>query len=137
MLKKNEKPVSLNEAETIIGESVQVKGHFESNGNIVVNGSLEGEIKTKGFVFIGDKANIDASVEAEEMSVKGKITGNINIKGYLSLGSSAEILGDINCSQLSIEKGAQVNGKISMGNGKEVHQEEVLKETDDKDFEIK
>ena len=56
MFKKDEKINDFNEAETIIGESVQVKGHFENNGNVVINGSLDGEIKTKGAILVGEKA---------------------------------------------------------------------------------
>ena len=40
MFKKESGLSNFNEAETIIGESVQVKGNFESNGHIVINGIL-------------------------------------------------------------------------------------------------
>ncbi|MDD3711307.1 MAG: polymer-forming cytoskeletal protein [Patescibacteria group bacterium] len=112
MFKKEQNLNNLNEVETIIGESVQVKGNFESNGNIIVNGILDGEIKTKGAILVGDKAKINANIKAEEMAVKGKVIGNLKINGYLSIGGSAGVLGDIECSQISIEKGAEINGNI-------------------------
>lgn len=113
MFKKDEKFENFNEAETIIGESVLVKGNFESNGNIIINGSLEGEIKTKGAVLVGEKSKINANISAEEMMVKGKINGDLSISGYLAIGETSSILGNIQCSQISIEKGAQINGEIS------------------------
>ncbi len=116
MFKKNEKLTDFNEAETIIGESVQVKGHFENNGNVIINGSLDGEIKTKGAILVGEKAKITANVEAEEMIVKGNINGNLKIYGYLAIGESAKIFGDIECLQISIEKGAEINGQVSINN---------------------
>ncbi|PKM91219.1 hypothetical protein CVU82_04190 [Candidatus Falkowbacteria bacterium HGW-Falkowbacteria-1] len=112
MFKKDGKFENFNEAETIIGESVLVKGNFESNGNIIINGSLEGEIKTKGSVLVGEKSKINANISAEEMMVKGQINGNLLILGYLAIGETAKILGDIECSQISIEKGAEINGKV-------------------------
>lgn len=116
MFKKDGKFENFNEAETIIGESVLVKGNFESNGNIIINGSLEGEIKTKGSVLVGEKSSINANISAEEMMVKGKINGNLSILGYLAIGETAKILGDIECSQISIEKGAEINGNVSINN---------------------
>lgn len=118
MFKKEEKLINFNEAETVIGESVQVKGHFENNGNVVINGSLSGEIKTKGAILVGEKAKIEANVEAEEMTVKGNIQGNLKVYGYLAIGESAKIFGDIECLQISIEKGAEINGSVSINNKK-------------------
>jgi len=116
MFKKDEKLTDFSEAETIIGESVQVKGHFENNGNVIINGSLDGEIKTKGAILVGEKAKITANVEAEEMIVRGSIQGNLKIFGYLAIGESAKIFGDIECLQISIEKGAEINGQVSINN---------------------
>ncbi len=118
MFKKEDLLNNVNDAETIIGESVQVKGHFESNGNIIINGSLEGDIKTKGAILVGEKSKINANIEAEEMVIKGEINGNLKINGYLSIKELAKIIGDIECVQISIEKGAEINGQVTITNKK-------------------
>ncbi len=128
MFKKESNLSNFNEAETIIGESVQVKGNFESNGNIIVNGILNGTIKTKGSILIGDKAKVSANVSAEEISVRGQITGNLDINGYIAIGSSAKIFGDIECSQISVERGAEINGKVVINNSKNNNRKEKLSE---------
>lgn len=115
MFKKDLNMENFNEAETIIGESVFVKGNFESNGNIVINGALEGEIKTKGSVLVGEKSNINANIQAQEMFVSGNITGDLNVTAYLSLSETAQIQGNIKCSQISIEKGAKIQGNLLIG----------------------
>jgi cytoskeletal protein CcmA (bactofilin family) len=130
MFKKEQNLNNLNEAETIIGESVQVKGNFESNGNIIVNGILDGEIKTKGAILVGDKAKISANIKAEEMAVKGEIVGNLKIGGYLSIGGSAKVLGDIECTQISIEKGAEINGKVVVSERKGKDNKSLKKESE-------
>ena len=126
MFKKDEKINDFNEAETIIGESVQVKGQFENYGNVVINGSLDGEMKTKGAILIGEKAKITANIQAEEMVVEGDVKGDIKVFGYLSIKETAKILGDIECLQISIEKGAEINGNLSISNKTK---EEDIKET--------
>lgn len=117
MFKKDLKPESFKDVETIIGESIKVKGNFQGQGNIVVDGSLEGSLKTQGNVFIGAKAEISGSVEAQEVIINGSINGNLLVKDYLAVGETAKITGDINCLRISVDTGAIINGKCQMGEG--------------------
>lgn len=103
------------EVETVIGPSVMVKGNLNSNGNIVIEGILNGGVKTSGEVFVGDKAQITADVEAKNARIGGEIKGNIKIDGFLQLSSTAKIFGDVECSSLAVEQGAIINGKMTMG----------------------
>jgi cytoskeletal protein CcmA (bactofilin family) len=116
MFNKQEiKPVaSSKDAETVIGPSVTVKGNLNSNGNIIIEGILKGGVKTAGEVFVGNKAQITADVEAKSSRVGGEVRGNLKIEGPLAVFSSAKIFGDIECSSLSVENGAIINGKCTM-----------------------
>jgi len=98
------------EAETVIGASVKVDGDFTSNGNVLVQGILNGSLKTKGNLRVDEGAKIKADVQAANASVSGEIEGNVTIKDNLDLGSSAKIAGDIITKVLSIEPGAVLNG---------------------------
>ena len=111
---QNEKG-GLKEAETIIGPSVKVKGNFHGQGNIVVEGILEGSLKTQSSLHIGDKAKVTANVEAKEATISGEVVGNIHAKGYLEIGPTAKITGNIEAASLSISRGAILNGKCIMG----------------------
>lgn len=120
MFRKQDEKETMKEVETIIGPSIKVKGNFNGQGNIVVEGILEGSLKTNGDVFIGDKAKISASIEAREARIGGEVSGNIKIKKYAEIVASARIFGDIECSSISVERGAIFNGKCSMmAEGKE------------------
>ena len=114
MFKQQEEKTNFKEVETIIGPSVKVKGNFNGQGNIIVEGIVEGSVKTNGNIFIGDKAKILANIEAKEAKIGGKIIGNIKVKNYLEITALANIAGDIECTSLSIEKGAVLNGKCTM-----------------------
>ncbi len=115
MFKKQEEKMELKEVETIIGPSVKVKGDFHGQGNIIVEGIVEGSIKTANNLFIGDKAKVMADIESREARIGGEISGNIKTKGYLEISSSARITGDIEAASLSIARGAVLNGKCTMG----------------------
>ena len=114
MFNKDNKEINLKQAETIIGPQIKVKGNFHGQGNVIIEGSVEGDIKTTNFLLVGDKAVINADIEAKDAKISGEIKGNIKISGYLEITSSAKISGNIEVIELSIEKGAFLNGNCLM-----------------------
>ncbi len=114
MFTKENKKIDIKEAETVIGPSIRVKGNFHGEGDIVIEGNVEGSVKTNNYLLVGNKAKIAADIEAGNAQIGGDITGNIKVKGYLELTSSAKINGNIETSEISIEKGAILNGKCIM-----------------------
>ncbi|MFH1522695.1 MAG: polymer-forming cytoskeletal protein [Patescibacteria group bacterium] len=124
MFKQQSEKANFKEVETIIGPSVKVKGNFNGQGNIIVEGALEGSLKTAGNVFIGDKAKIIASISAQQAKIGGEVNGNIKVKKSLDIVASAKIFGDIECSSLSVEPGAILNGKCTMATSMEKKKQE-------------
>ena len=108
-----------NEFETVIGPSVKVKGDFNAQGNIIVEGIVDGNLRTAGSLEVGEKAKITANVDAREAKIGGQIKGNIKVKGFLEITAAAKILGDIEAASISIERGATFNGKCIMPTGVE------------------
>ena len=102
------------EIETIIGASVKVEGDFKSDGDVLVQGIVNGSLKTKGNLKVEEGAKIKANVEAANASVWGEIAGNVTVKDSLQLGESAKIAGDIITKILSIEPGAVLHGHCSV-----------------------
>jgi|WetSurMetagenome_2_1015567.scaffolds.fasta_scaffold00849_7 cytoskeletal protein CcmA (bactofilin family) len=133
MFNKQEEKENFKDAETIIGPSVMVKGNFNSTGNIVIEGVLKGGVKTAGNVYIGDKANITADIEAKSARIGGEVRGNMRIEGSLQIVSSAKIFGDIECESLSMETGATINGKITMGKNLPTEKKTEEKYTEEKE----
>lgn len=120
MFNKESENINIKEAETIIGPSIKVKGNFHGQGNIIIEGQVEGSIKTNGFLLIGNKSIITANIEAKNAKVGGIITGNIKIDDFLEIGQTANIKGDIEVKSISITKGAIINGRIIMGGEKPI-----------------
>ncbi|MDP2684644.1 MAG: polymer-forming cytoskeletal protein [bacterium] len=105
---------SNNETDTIIGSSVKVDGNFKSNGNIIVEGMVQGSIKTKSNLTIGQDAKIKAEVEANNLYLSGEIKGNVKVFEKAELKSNARVLGNLETKLLSVEEGAIINGKCTM-----------------------
>lgn len=124
MFQKENKHHEIKEAETVIGPSIKVKGNFHGQGDMIIEGIVEGSVKTNSFLLVKNKAKITASVEAKAAKIDGEVVGNIRISGYLELGATAKIIGDIEVGEISIEKGAVLNGKCSMIKDKDKIQKE-------------
>jgi len=114
MFSKDSKLEKFKDAETIIGSSIRVKGNFQGQGNIIVEGALEGSLKTDASIYIGNQAKIVANTEAKDVIVNGEVHGNIKAKNYLAIGGTAKIFGDLQYGEISIERGAVINGQILM-----------------------
>jgi cytoskeletal protein CcmA (bactofilin family) len=114
MFNKETKEISNKDAETIIGPQIKVKGNFHGQGNIIIEGMVEGDIKTTNFLLINDKAIITANIEAKDAKINGEVNGNVKVQGYLEIGASAKIIGDIEANELSIERGSLINGNCKM-----------------------
>jgi cytoskeletal protein CcmA (bactofilin family) len=115
MFNKDQKEVNIKDAETIIGPSLKIKGDFHGQGNIVIDGSVEGSVKTSNYLYVGEKAKINAKIEAKEAKISGEIHGNIKVHGYLEITATAKIFGDVETAEISIEKGAMLSGNCTIG----------------------
>lgn len=141
MFNKETKIEKFKDAETIIGHSIKVKGNFHGQGNIIVEGNLEGSLRTEANLFIGEKAKIVANIEAVDAIINGEIKGNLKIHQYLVIGAKAKITGDIIYSEISIEKGAVINGQLicspeNSKNTRNIHQKGKSHEEADEEVEI-
>jgi cytoskeletal protein CcmA (bactofilin family) len=101
-------------AETIVGTSVKLKGTLRSDGDITIDGSVNGEVKTKGVVNIGPNANIIATVRAKKVMVAGTVQGNVEATERLTITETGRVYGDVTANILSVAPGAVFSGKSIM-----------------------
>lgn len=106
-----------HDVETVIGRSVHVEGNFVGEGNVTIDGSVSGTVKTKGDLRIGPDASIKADVEASSITLAGSIQGNVTAKDHLDLAETAHIRGNVTTNTLTVARGARINGKCAMKNG--------------------
>lgn len=113
-----------NGQETVIAIGVRVEGEFISEGDVLIEGDVSGNIQTASDLRVGEQSKIRADVLAQNAVISGEIRGNVTIAGKLELTPSAKIIGDIIVDVLSVSPGAQINGKVTM-DGSEVKMPKV------------
>lgn len=127
MAKSNEvnAPGKLNQ----IVEGTDIKGTFNSDSNMRVDGKIDGSIDITGKLVLGVNGYIEGDIICENAEVEGTFKGNIKVRSFLSLKSTAKIYGDIYTQKISVEPGAVFTGNCVMGGDKKV---EKVNSTDKK-----
>ena len=97
------------------GAGVECIGEIWYEGNVQIDGRLEGTVHTKGTLVIGVQAVVKAKIEAGTVICKGKIHGEVVAKESIKLLSSGLIDGTMSAPRLSVENGGVFNGRVSMG----------------------
>jgi len=103
-----------NSAINLIGTGTEITGDINSNGDIRVDGALNGNLKTSGKLVIGETGKIKGEIVCKNSEVLGTIQGKISVSELLSLKASSRIEGDIVTKKLAIEPGARFTGNCNM-----------------------
>ena len=98
----------------LISNGTEITGDIKSVGDIRIDGSLTGNLNTKGKVVIGLTGKVSGEVICKNSEVSGFIEGKITVSQLLSLKATSKLLGDIVTSKLSIEPGAKFSGNCKM-----------------------
>ena len=98
----------------LISNGTDITGDIKSNGDIRIDGSLKGNLNTKGKVVIGPTGKITGEVTCKNSEVSGIVEGKIIVGQLLNLKASSRILGDIITAKLAIEPGARFTGNCNM-----------------------
>lgn len=113
--KKTENGAPVISAFNVIGEGTVIKGDIQSTGDLRVDGTIEGVVRTRSKFVLGASGKVLGDIYAKNADVSGSVTGNVKIDEILYLKSSARIQGDIETGKLIIESGGEFNGKCVMG----------------------
>src|SRR3989304_2754266 len=97
-----------------ISSGTGIKGDVKTNGDIRIDGALEGNLVTLGKLVIGSSGKIKGEIECKNSDIEGEVSGKIMVKELLSLKRTSKIFGDIITDKLAIEPGAVFTGKCTM-----------------------
>ncbi len=109
------KDIDEHEIDTILAEDIDFEGRLTFKKPLMIKGKFKGEIKSTSALYIGEKAYVEATTEADVVSSKGRHKGDILGHSRVELFSTARVDGDIATPDFVVESGCTFNGKCSMG----------------------
>ncbi len=111
---------SYNEVNTqvinLIGKGTVITGEIKSEGDIRIDGELNGNISSNGRVVIGDTGKVVGEITCKNCEVSGYVKGKVKIDQLITLKATSTVLGEISTDKLSIEPGSVFSGNCTMGN---------------------
>jgi cytoskeletal protein CcmA (bactofilin family) len=105
---------------SIIGPGMHIRGDLTTDGTVRVEGSIEGTIRAGKSVILGKEGHISGDVITQDAVIGGQLNGSILAESRLELQATCVVDGEIRAraEHLKLEEGAQFNGVIQMDNGK-------------------
>ncbi|WP_044401419.1 polymer-forming cytoskeletal protein [Lacinutrix sp. Hel_I_90] len=114
--KKSKTELSQNSVQNLIAKGTKIVGTFESEGDIRIDGIVEGEVRTPGKVVVGKTGEIHGSLQSSNAYFEGTLKGKLILTETLTLKPSANIEGEVVIAKLAIEPGAIFNVTCDMKN---------------------
>ncbi|MFO0679002.1 MAG: polymer-forming cytoskeletal protein [Polyangiaceae bacterium] len=96
----------------VIGAGTRIRGRVTGDGDLVVDGSLEGEVSVRGNFSVGESGSVTSNLDANDVTVLGTLEGDILAKGQVRIGANAKVRGDVRGAAFSLENGARFAGRI-------------------------
>jgi cytoskeletal protein CcmA (bactofilin family) len=103
------KPATDRGEYSVISAGLKIVGTIEGDGDIVVDGTVDGNIKGR-MLTIGQGAAVNGEIEGETAHIRGAVSGKINARTVM-LAGAAKVRGDITYENLSVELGAMWEGR--------------------------
>jgi cytoskeletal protein CcmA (bactofilin family) len=100
---------------SLLSINLEVSGDLRSNGEIQIDGTINGNIHSDVLV-VGPNAIVNGDIVAGSVRIHGHVTGEVKANS-VSLSKTAHILGDILHSDISIEQGAFLEGHCRRTDG--------------------
>jgi len=97
-----------------VGSNTTIKGNFECREDFLVEGAVEGNLRSEGLIVLGKEAVVKGEVAAKEIAISGIIVGTVICLERLEIFESAKIIGTIHAPVLKMAPGAQINARIIM-----------------------
>lgn len=105
---------SSEEINSIIGSDAVIEGSFTTKDTTRIDGTIKGNVDTRGTLIIGPKGRIEGNVQAANVLVAGEVRGDMNVAEKIEASSSGKIIGDIQAKSLVIDENAMFQGRCTM-----------------------
>ena len=111
----------------VIGAKTVVKGEITGDEDVVVDGTIDGQVKITRDLRVGNGGVVKATVEAQSIIVSGELVGDCVATTRVEIQATGKVTGNIRAPRIVIAEGAMFRGNSDMSARKESHLKEERK----------
>jgi len=102
----------------IIGPKTTIKGEITGDEDVLVEGTVEGQIRITRDLRVGAGGVVKASVEAQSVVVSGEIVGDCTAGTRVDIQATGRLTGNIRAPKIVVAEGAMFKGNSDMSSGR-------------------
>lgn len=98
--------------EAVIGRTTRVRGRVSGDGDLLLEGTIEGDITVRGDLTVAEGARAASTVDAQAVVIRGELDGDVRARGVVRIEAGARVRGDVHGESVAIEEGAEFAGRL-------------------------
>ena len=111
-------PNQPHETTAFLDRGSHFQGTLTFQGMVRIDGVYQGDIVSGNHLVIGEKGEVEGTVNVEEVVISGHFSGTITATKNVVFHTTAVVKGEIISPRLTVDDGAVFNGSITMSSGK-------------------
>ena len=97
---------------SVLGRGARVRGRVGGEGDLRVEGEVEGDVAISGELTIEEGASVHGDVGAAAVVIGGTLRGDVSARGAVAVRATADVEGDLGGAEVSLDEGASFHGRI-------------------------
>jgi len=115
MTARSQSTTSTTPRQTVLGQTVVLRGELSADEDLLVEGQFEGSISLEQHcVTVGANGQVKAEIRARQAVILGTLTGKVSAQEKVEIRRSGHLVGDIATGAVAIEEGAFFKGSIEI-----------------------
>ncbi len=107
---------------SLIGENTVLRGEFDLEGVLRIDGTFYGKVDGNGKVLIGEGGNAHSDIKARVVVIGGTVYGDVIASEMITILSTGKLIGNIQTPRLLAEEGMIFEGKCVISDKKKFEQ---------------
>ena len=118
-------PPAAGSTTCVIGANLTVKGEITGDEDLLVEGTVEGQIRISRELHVGPRGKVKADVSAQSVVVSGELVGDCEATGRVEIQATGRLMGNIRAPKVVIAEGAVFRGNSDMSGRRDERKDRV------------
>jgi len=101
-----------SESSSVLGRGARVRGRVSGDGDLRVEGQIEGGVTLSGELAIDETGSITGDIDAASVTIAGVLQGDVVSRGAVTIRAGAKVAGNMGGAEVSLDEGASFAGRI-------------------------